>query len=83
MKKFILAWSVIAVLGFAGVAAAEPIHISATPDTGVITLASHGSTWRCRKCGRVVHKSAVPLGYSACTSHLKTSSHAFSAKILW
>ena len=55
MKKFILAWSVIAVLGFAGVAAAEPIHISATPDTGVITLASHGSTWRCRKCGRVVH----------------------------
>ena len=54
MKKFILALSVISILGFAGVAAAEPIHTSTT-DQSIITLASRGSTWRCRKCGRVVH----------------------------
>ena len=55
MKKFILALSMITVLGLTGAASAEPCHINTSPDQGTVTLASHGSTWRCRKCGRVVH----------------------------
>jgi hypothetical protein len=55
MKKYILALSAIAVLCFAGVAAAEPVYINVTSDQGIVNLASRGATWRCRKCGRVVH----------------------------
>jgi len=56
MKKYIVALSVLATFCFAGIGAAEPVHINMNHDQGIVSLArSSSATWRCRKCGRTLY----------------------------
>ncbi len=60
MKKFILALSMITVLGLTGAASAEPCHINTSPDQGTITMSGYQqAVWRCRKCGRIVRTNRI------------------------